>query len=144
MVYGYARIANPETASDGAFDTQVEFLLDHGAEVVYKEFGSGLGELPVLKSVLNKLKKGDKLVVRGLSRLTRDFSTCHAILQESDRKGVDFYSPDLWWDRNGSPSSYEEATNPDPEAFKRLLVELSDRWKRLKEKAHHKEKQIWS
>lgn len=144
MVYGYARVASATTESDEAFDFQVKYLLDHGAEVVYKECGSGFGELPVLKSVLKQLKKGDKLVVRDISRLTRDYSACHAILQDLDRIGVDFYSNELRWDHNGSPCSYEEATTPNPEEFKRLLVELGNRGNRLKEKTHHKEERIWS
>ena len=90
MEYGYARVASPETGYEEALQHQADYLRKWGAKEVYKEQGGGFGELPILHTLLMKLQKGDKLIVRDLSRLTRDIYKCNSILTDLHERGVDF------------------------------------------------------
>ena len=90
MVYGYARVASPEPGCEETLNNQAECLREYGAIEIYKEQGSGLVELPVLHNLLMKLQKGDKLIVRSLSRLTRDIHKFNSIMTDLHERGVDF------------------------------------------------------
>src|SRR3954467_4892076 len=68
MIYGYARVS-----TDGqSVEAQVELLLKHGAEKVFREVASGAKtDRAQLRRVINQLDTGDVLMVTRLDRLAR-------------------------------------------------------------------------
>jgi DNA invertase Pin-like site-specific DNA recombinase len=68
MMYGYARVS-----TDGqSVDAQVKQLREAGAEKIFRETASGAkSDRAQLRSALNKLDKGDVLMVTRLDRLAR-------------------------------------------------------------------------
>lgn len=68
MVYGYIRVSK----NDQNFHLQKEALSKYEVEKIYEEKISGnANRKPVLESLLNELKPGDKLVIWRLDRLGR-------------------------------------------------------------------------
>uniref|UniRef100_UPI003D46C70C recombinase family protein n=1 Tax=Brochothrix campestris TaxID=2757 RepID=UPI003D46C70C len=67
-IYGYARVSTREQN----LDSQIYALKAYGCDYIYKEVQSGsLSKRNELEKVIDKLKKGDTLVIFKLDRLSR-------------------------------------------------------------------------
>lgn len=92
MIYGYARVSTKGQAKDGnSLEAQVETLKQYGAtdETIYKDSFTGTKmERPALTELLEKLEKGDTLVVTKLDRFARSVAQASGLLMELINKGV--------------------------------------------------------
>ena len=88
MVIGYCRTS--KTSQDLAL--QKDALEKLGVEQIYEEQMSGVKQRPVLDSVLKGLKKGDTLVVWKLDRLGRTTKELVNMIDDFDRRGINFVS----------------------------------------------------
>lgn len=73
MIYGYARVSTVGQANDGnSLPDQTKLILDRypTAEIV-SEAMSGAEERPIFNALIDKLQKGDTLVVTKLDRFCR-------------------------------------------------------------------------
>ena len=94
MKYGYARVS-----TDGqSLDTQVKQLRAAGAEKTFKETASGARtDRAQLRNVIEKLEKGDVLIVTRLDRLARSTRDLLNTLATIAAKGAVFRSiNDIW------------------------------------------------
>ncbi|MED2997442.1 recombinase family protein, partial [Bacillus tropicus] len=72
MIFGYARVSTEEQN----LDMQIDALQQYGVERLYQEKMTGIKkERPQLEELLKVLRKGDKIVVYKLDRISR--STKH-------------------------------------------------------------------
>src|ERR1700712_4225948 len=89
MHYGYARVSTP----DQNLTLQTDALQKAGCEFIYKEKISGATkERPELQKMLGKLQKGDTLTVWKLDRLGRSIRDLVNIINDLNKKGVQFIS----------------------------------------------------
>lgn len=89
MIFGYARVSTEEQN----LDMQIDALQQYGVEKLYQEKMTGIKkDRPQLEELLKVLRKGDKIVIYKLDRISR--STKHLIeLSEKFKElGVDFIS----------------------------------------------------
>ena len=96
MKYGYARVS-----TDGqSLETQVRQLRAAGAEKVFKETASGArADRAQLRLAIEKLEKGDVLIVTRLDRLARSTRDLLNTLATITTKGAGFRSiNDTWAD----------------------------------------------
>ena len=71
MVFGYARVSKNEQS----LDIQLEKLKNYGCDEIYQEKISGIREdRSELNKLLERIRKGDKIVVQRLDRLGRRMS----------------------------------------------------------------------
>ncbi|SEG88341.1 Resolvase, N terminal domain [Bacillus sp. ok061] len=89
MIFGYARVSTEEQN----LDMHIDALQQYGIDKLYQEKMTGTKkDRPQLEELLKVLRKGDKIVVYKLDRISR--STKHLIeLREKFKElGVDFIS----------------------------------------------------
>jgi DNA invertase Pin-like site-specific DNA recombinase len=79
MLIGYARTSTANNSGD--MEAQERELRAAGAERVWSEQISGVGDRPVLTKCVEFLRKGDALIVTKPDRLAR--STAELLLKES-------------------------------------------------------------
>ena len=96
MIIGYARVSTDAQA----LDAQLEALRSAGAEQVFHEKVSGARrDRPELRRLLDRLRKGDELLVTRLDRLARSTRDLLDVLAEIGDRGVTFRSlGDAWAD----------------------------------------------
>ena len=86
---GYARVST----EDQSTEAQIADLTAFGCSAIFRENASGADrDRPQLKAVLNRLKKGDTLVVVRIDRLARSLAHLLEVIETLDRKGVAFKS----------------------------------------------------
>jgi DNA invertase Pin-like site-specific DNA recombinase len=86
---GYARVSTEDQSTEAQFLD----LKKHGCTEIFRENASGADrERPQLKAVLNRVKKGDILVVARIDRLARSLAHLLDVIDALDRKGVAFKS----------------------------------------------------
>jgi DNA invertase Pin-like site-specific DNA recombinase len=89
MHYGYARVSTP----DQNLVLQIDALEKAGCKYIYKEKVSGATkERPELQKMLAKLEKSDTLTVWKLDRLGRSIRDLVNIINDLNKKGVQFIS----------------------------------------------------
>lgn len=90
MIYGYARVSTITQAKDGnSLESQYAVLSEYGCDEIYQEAFTGMkAERPELSKILQKIKKGDTLVVTKLDRFSRSVSEGVKLIQELHAKGV--------------------------------------------------------
>lgn len=88
MIYGYARVST----SDQETTMQIDALKVAGAQVVYQEKTSSIGDRPEQKRLLDSLQRGDTLIVWKMDRLARSLTDLLRILELFKRRGVAFRS----------------------------------------------------
>jgi DNA invertase Pin-like site-specific DNA recombinase len=83
---GYARVST----GDQSLDRQEDELKSAGAEMIYREVGSGKkgADRPVWDEVSRSLRPGDTLMVSELSRLGRSTSQLSALADDLNERGV--------------------------------------------------------
>lgn len=89
MIIGYARVST----QDQNHEYQIDALEKSGCEEIFHEKVTGkLRERPELSHCLRTLRKGDTLVVWKLDRLARSLKDLVEIIQDLDKRQVNFQS----------------------------------------------------
>lgn len=90
MIYGYARVSTKGQAKDGnSLENQIELLKDNGAEEIYSDSFTGTKtDRPQFNKLLEKLQKGDTLIVTKLDRFARSMTQGSELVTELINKGV--------------------------------------------------------
>ncbi len=90
MIYGYARVSTIGQATEGnSLEDQEKQLRENGAVEIYEEAWTGTKlDRPEFQKILQKIKKGDTLVVTKLDRLSRNAQQGLEIVQTLTDKGV--------------------------------------------------------
>ncbi len=89
MIFGYARVSTDEQN----LDMQLDALNRYGAEKIYKEKMTGTRkDRPQLEELLKVLRKGDKVVVYKLDRISRSTKHLIELSEQFNELDVDFIS----------------------------------------------------
>ncbi|MDZ5712784.1 recombinase family protein [Jeotgalibacillus haloalkalitolerans] len=89
MIFAYARVST----KDQNLSLQEDALKQYGYDEIYKERKSGMDtERPQLTSLVEKLRKGDILLVWKLDRLGRSTRHVLEIAEQLEEKGVELVS----------------------------------------------------
>jgi DNA invertase Pin-like site-specific DNA recombinase len=89
MNYGYGRVST----EDQSLNMQIDAFKKYGVDEVFQEKMSGTKkERPQLDRMLAKLKKGDKVVVYKLDRISRSTKHLIELTELFAEKGVEFVS----------------------------------------------------
>ena len=89
MVIGYARVSTEQQETEA----QLPELRKAGCKRIYEEtMGGGTMERPELERCLERLEKGDTLVVWRLDRLGRSIRDLLQIVDRLDKNGINFIS----------------------------------------------------
>lgn len=89
MIFGYARVSTDEQN----LDMQLDALNRYGAEKIYKEKMTGTRkDRPQLEELLKVLRKGDRVVVYKLDRISRSTKHLIELSEQFNELGVDFVS----------------------------------------------------
>lgn len=87
--YGYARVST----EDQSLDMQIDAFTKYGVDCVIEEKMSGAKkDRPKLTQMLSELKKGDKVVVYKLDRISRSTKQLIELVELFKEKGVEFVS----------------------------------------------------
>lgn len=89
MKFGYARVSK----DDQNLDLQIDALIEYGVDEIYKEKVTGRKQdRQQLTELLGKIRTGDTLVIWKLDRLGRTVKQLLAIVEDFDRRGINFVS----------------------------------------------------
>lgn len=114
MKYGYARVSS----NTQNLARQIKLLKENGIKIIFKEKASGADiNRPILKKAIQKLTKGDELVVISLERLGRDQDHLTKVMFDIHLKGAKLHILDI--------PSFEEVQNQNVQKLlKTLMIEL--------------------
>jgi len=94
MVFGYARVSTQEQN----LDRQLDILKDSGAEEIIKEKITGTkADRPELNRLLDKLRKGDIVLIADLTRLGRSTKDLFNLVEQIEKKGANIKSLKESW-----------------------------------------------
>lgn len=89
VVFGYARVST----EDQSLDMQIDAFKKYGVDCVVEEKLSGAKkDRPKLNEMLKQLRKGDKVVVYKLDRISRSTKHLIELAEFFESKGVEFVS----------------------------------------------------
>lgn len=90
MIYGYARVSSVGQAKDGnSLEAQEKALKERGCQEIYQEAFTGTTtNRPKFTELINKLQKGDTLVVTKLDRFARTASEGAALVEQLHKRGI--------------------------------------------------------
>lgn len=90
MIYGYARVSTKGQAKDGnSLESQIELLKQNGAVEIYKDSFTGTKtDRPQFNKLLEKLQKGDTLIVTKLDRFARSMTQGSELVTELINRGI--------------------------------------------------------
>lgn len=90
MIYGYARVSTKGQAKDGnSLESQIELLKDNGAEEIYSDSFTGTKtDRPQFNELLEKLQKGDTLIVTKLDRFARSMTQGSELVNSLIERGI--------------------------------------------------------
>lgn len=88
MKIGYARVSSESQQ----LDSQLDALHKYGCEEIFQEKFSGksMNDRPEFQKLMQKLRKGDVLIVNELSRLGRSIHDLIKIMTDLKERGVEF------------------------------------------------------
>ena len=94
MIFGYARVSTQEQN----LDRQIDSLKISGAEEIIQEKITGTkADRPELNRLLDKLRKGDVILVTGLTRLSRSTKDLFSLVDKIEKKGANIKSLKESW-----------------------------------------------
>ncbi|HEY8689632.1 MAG TPA: recombinase family protein [Clostridium sp.] len=94
MEFGYARVSTQEQN----LDRQLDSLNSAGAEEIIQEKITGTkADRPELNRLLDKLRKGDVILVSDLTRLSRSTKDLFGLVDQIERKGANIKSLKESW-----------------------------------------------
>ena len=93
MIYGYARVSTKGQAKDGnSLEAQEKALRESGANEIYVDAFTGTKtDRPEFDKLMNKIQKGDTLIVTKLDRFARSMSQGSELVSELINKGIKVY-----------------------------------------------------
>ena len=93
MVYGYARVSTKGQAKDGnSLEAQEKALRESGANEIYVDAFTGTKtDRPEFDKLLNKIQKGDTLIVTKLDRFARSMSQGSELVSDLIERGIKVY-----------------------------------------------------
>ena len=93
MIYGYARVSTKGQAKDGnSLEAQEKALRESGANEVYVDAFTGTKtDRPEFDKLMNKIQKGDTLIVTKLDRFARSMSQGSELVSDLIERGIKVY-----------------------------------------------------
>lgn len=90
MIYGYARVSTKGQAKDGnSLEVQEKLLKENGAIAIYQDNFTGTKmDRPNFDALINKLKKGDTLIVTKLDKIARSMTQGSELITKLINEGV--------------------------------------------------------
>jgi DNA invertase Pin-like site-specific DNA recombinase len=94
MIFGYARVSTQEQN----LDRQLDILKNEGAEEIIQEKVSGIKySRPELFKLLDKLRKGDIILVTDLTRLSRGTKDLFSLVEQIEKREANIKSLKESW-----------------------------------------------
>lgn len=93
MVYGYARVSTKGQAKDGnSLEAQEKALRESGANEIYVDAFTGTKtDRPEFDKLMDKIQKGDTLIVTKLDRFARSMTQGSELVSDLIEKGIKVY-----------------------------------------------------
>ena len=93
MIYGYARVSTKGQAKDGnSLEAQEKALRESGANEIYVDAFTGTKtDRPEFDKLMNKIQKGDTLIVTKLDRFARSMSQGSELVSDLIERGIKVY-----------------------------------------------------
>lgn len=93
MIYGYARVSTKGQAKDGnSLEAQEKALRESGANQIYVDAFTGTKtDRPEFDKLMNKIQKGDTLIVTKLDRFARSMSQGSELVSDLIERGIKVY-----------------------------------------------------
>ena len=93
MIYGYARVSTQGQAKDGnSLEAQEKALRESGANEIYVDAFTGTKtDRPEFDKLMNKIQKGDTLIVTKLDRFARSMSQGSELVSDLIERGIKVY-----------------------------------------------------
>lgn len=93
MIYGYARVSTKGQAKDGnSLEAQERALKDSGACEIYVDAFTGTKtDRPEFDKLMDKIQKGDTLIVTKLDRFARSMTQGSELVSDLIEKGIRVY-----------------------------------------------------
>lgn len=93
MIYGYARVSTKGQAKDGnSLEAQEKALRESGANEIYVDAFTGTKtDRPEFDKLMNKIQKGDTLIVTKLDRFARSMTQGSELVSDLVEKGIKVY-----------------------------------------------------
>ena len=93
MIYGYARVSTKGQAKDGnSLAAQEKALRESGANEIYVDAFTGTKtDRPEFDKLMNKIQKGDTLIVTKLDRFARSMSQGSELVSDLIERGIKVY-----------------------------------------------------
>lgn len=93
MIYGYARVSTKGQAKDGnSLEAQEKALRESGANEIYVDAFTGTKtDRPEFDKLMNKIQKGDILIVTKLDRFARSMSQGSELVSDLIERGIKVY-----------------------------------------------------
>ena len=93
MIYGYARVSTKGQAKDGnSLEVQEKALRESGANEIYVDAFTGTKtDRPEFDKLIDKIQKGDTLIVTKLDRFARSMTQGSELVSNLIEKGIKVY-----------------------------------------------------
>ena len=93
MIYGYARVSTKGQAKDGnSLEAQEKALRESGANEIYVDAFTGTKtDRPEFDKLMDKIQKGDILIVTKLDRFARSMTQGSELVSDLVEKGIKVY-----------------------------------------------------
>ena len=93
MIYGYARVSTKGQAKDGnSLEVQEKALRESGANEIYVDAFTGTKtDRPEFDKLMDKIQKGDTLIVTKLDRFARSMTQGSELVSDLVEKGIKVY-----------------------------------------------------
>lgn len=93
MIYGYARVSTKGQAKDGnSLEAQEKALKESGAGEIYVDAFTGTKtDRPEFDKLMDKIQKGDTLIVTKLDRFARSMTQGSELVSDLIEKGIKVY-----------------------------------------------------
>lgn len=93
MIYGYARVSTKGQAKDGnSLEAQEKALRESGANEIYVDAFTGTKtDRPEFDKLIDKIQKGDTLIVTKLDRFARSMTQGSELVSNLIEKGIKVY-----------------------------------------------------
>lgn len=93
MIYGYARVSTKGQAKDGnSLEAQETALKESGASEIYVDAFTGTKtDRPEFDKLMDKIQKGDTLIVTKLDRFARSMTQGSELVSDLIEKGIKVY-----------------------------------------------------
>lgn len=89
MIYGYARVSTKKQLSGNSIEEQYSTLKEQGCqEIIVEQYTGKTTDRPELGALMQKMTKGDTLVVTKLDRLARNVMEGVTLVRELLHSGI--------------------------------------------------------